>query len=325
MADASIGHPWINPQMFDQASIQRRTEAFGIKKSPIKMKNPSTKPRFCPRIVEAAFSFQHQHPQSFQPHQPPAVHVTAAPAAQPVQNITIVDGFCSKLDAAARTGDLAAIELCIKQGADINQKSVLSQQSPLSASIQCGQPMATRLLLTKGADIYQVRPAASPSSVCSCSSAHSSLTHEQRDAHGRTCVELALCLQKQSVADQLHKLSLHLFCSSIAAACRFSAHMYAHAVCRYQRCDRPFSSAAMSRLKARDVKRCVTGTSRRRMLSWTAWAGVLAHRLSFDFSRSADDARLVFQGGVHRAMMATCGRSGAALKFADIEASAVVN
>jgi hypothetical protein len=233
MADVSIDHPWINPHMFDQASIQRRTEAFGIKKSPIKMKNPSTKPRFCPRIVEAAFSFQHQPPQSFQPHQPPAVPDTAAPAAQlvhpavqPVQNITIVDGFCSKLDAAARTGDLAAIELCIKQGADINQKSVLSQQSPLSASIQCGQPMATRLLLTKGADIYQVSPTASLR-VCSCSSAHSSLTHEQRDAHGRTCVEFAVCLQKQSVASELHKLSLHLFCSSIAAACRFSAHTYA--------------------------------------------------------------------------------------------------
>jgi hypothetical protein len=58
-------------------------------------------------------------------------------------------------------------------------------------------------------------------------SAHSSLTHEQRDAHGRTCVEFAVCLQKQSVASELHKLSLHLFCSSIAAACRFSAHTYA--------------------------------------------------------------------------------------------------
>jgi hypothetical protein len=34
---------------------------------------------------------------------------------------------------------------------------------------------------------------------------------------------------------------------------------------------------------------------------------------------------LVFQRNTHRAMMATCGRSGAALKFADIEASAVVN
>jgi hypothetical protein len=184
MADVSIDHPWINPQMFDQASIQRRTEAFGIKKSPIKIKNPSTKPRFCPRIVEAAFSFQHQPPQSFQPHQPPAVPDTAAPAArlvhpavQPVQNITIVDGFCSKLDAAARTGDLAAIELCIKQGADINQKSVLSQQSPLSASIQCGQPMATRLLLTKGADIYQVSPTASPRPAVCAALQRSLITH----------------------------------------------------------------------------------------------------------------------------------------------------
>jgi hypothetical protein len=160
-----------------------------------------------------------------------------------------------------------------------------------------------------------------------CAATLSSCVHEQRDAHGRTCVEFAECVQKRSVADELQKLSLHLFCASIAAACRFSAHTYAYAVCRYQRGDRRFSSAAMGRLKAppRDSRRCVTGRSRRRMLTWTAWAGIVAHRLSFDFSRSSDDERHVFQRGVHRAMMATCSRSGVALKFTDIETSAVVN
>ena len=152
---------------------------------------------------------------------------------------------------------------------------------------------------------------------------------EQRDAHGRTCVEFAVSVQKKSVADELQKLSHHLFCASIAAACRFSAHTYAHAVCRsvYQRGDRRFSSAAIGSLKAppRDSRRRVTGRSRRRMLSWTAWAGIVAYRLSFDFSRSLDDERHVFQRGVHRAMMATCSRSGVALKFSDIETSAVVN
>ena len=169
MAAVCMEHPWINPHMFDQASIQSRTEAFGIKKSPIKMKNPSTKPRLCPRHFEGAFSFQRQPAQAVLPvHQPSAALNLAPPSAPPAQSIIITNGFCSKLDFAARTGDLAAIELCLMHGADINQKSALSQQSPLSASIQCGQPMATRLLLCKGADIFQVTPSRfSPGRVCS--------------------------------------------------------------------------------------------------------------------------------------------------------------
>ena len=156
MAAVSTAFAWSNPSMFNQASIQSRAHAFGIQKSPIKIKNPSTKPRLCPKSIAEAFSFHQQQPPSFaQQVQPAAIGFASPPAVQSVK-VAIINGFCAQLDVAARTGDLAAIDACIKQGANINQKSVLSQQCPLIASIQCNQPMATRMLLSKGADIFQV-------------------------------------------------------------------------------------------------------------------------------------------------------------------------
>jgi hypothetical protein len=156
MTAVSTAIAWSNPSMFNQSSIQSRADAFGIQKSPIKMKIPSTKPRLCPKSVAEAFSFRQQQPPSFVQQLKPAAFNFASPPTAESEKVTITNGFCAKLDVAARTGDLAAIDACIKQGANINQKSVLSQQSPLIASVQCNQPLATRMLLSKGADIFEV-------------------------------------------------------------------------------------------------------------------------------------------------------------------------
>jgi hypothetical protein len=51
---------------------------------------------------------------------------------------------------------LVTIDKCIQLGANINQKTVLSLQTPLHASLQLNQREAMSLLVTKGADIYEV-------------------------------------------------------------------------------------------------------------------------------------------------------------------------
>ena len=153
--------PFFGENMFDASGAQNRAEPCGIQKSPIKSKKKSTKARLS--ALKCATHLAQQAAESpLTPKSPPAEspHSPKSPASE--ETICIQGGFCKNLDAAARSGHLVTIDRCIQLGANINQKTVLSLQTPLHASLQLNQREAMSLLVTKGADIYEVFPNSLP-------------------------------------------------------------------------------------------------------------------------------------------------------------------
>jgi hypothetical protein len=162
LAVASCDDPFACANFFDKSSIQSRAEAFGIQKSPIKSKQKSTKPRFsallrAPQALVVAQAMPN-HPVEALKVPESTIVTNAIPSNTEVQvtPVIIQDGFCMQLDAAARCGNVAAIDRCIRGGADLNQRTALSQQTPLHASLQSNQGDAIVVLVTRGADIYAV-------------------------------------------------------------------------------------------------------------------------------------------------------------------------
>jgi len=125
--------PAFGPHMFSAAL---RPDSFGIQKSPLKMKpktcstpKSSTTPRgYSPKAsAEASAGFaalgaqDQQAAAGFQPplaaapppqlHDGPSLLFTPSP---PRKDIVINNGVCVQLDAAARSGDLALIDSCIR-------------------------------------------------------------------------------------------------------------------------------------------------------------------------------------------------------------------
>jgi ankyrin repeat protein len=145
-------------KMFDKSSIQCRAKEFCIQKSPIASKiTNSSKPRFSavpkPPLVLAASPANLHRLVSAALESPKAFE---ALGCKPKDDICIRNGFCVQLDSAARRGDVDVINRCIQAGADLNQKTVLSKQTPLHACLLFNQRAALVLLVTKGADIYAV-------------------------------------------------------------------------------------------------------------------------------------------------------------------------
>ena len=221
----------------------------------------------------------------------------AAPTAVQDNNIKLVNGFCVQLDCAARCGDLKAIEECILSGANLNQKSQLSNQTPVHASLQGKQLMAIQLLVTKGADIYEC------------------------DASGRNCIDFAKLLQLDDAAKLMQQLSLHIFTSAIAASCRFGACAIAP-MFHTQRYARS-STAALAKLKSAHTQRLMLTKTRCQAAAWSAVAGMLSFRLSIE--RESANAQPALRSCVHRCMMAAFSRGGPALQIANCEFAVVAS
>jgi hypothetical protein len=149
--------PCCGIMMFDQSSIESRAIAFGIQKSPIKTNNKSSKPRFSEIRKASQVPGDSLAPPDRLVAKGIETQRTLAPiSCSPQDQFKIINGFCVQLDAAARCGQLDVIQMCIQGGADLNQKTIMSQQTPLHAALQTNQRDALALLVSKGADIYEV-------------------------------------------------------------------------------------------------------------------------------------------------------------------------
>ncbi len=227
-------------------------------------------------------------------HSPPAAVASAVPlslkgAATVIETIPVAVAN-TLLDFAARSGDLAAIDRCIMQGADLNNKTTLSKQTPVHASIQLNQHSATHLLVTRGADIYQ------------------------RDVNGRNCVEHALYLGKDDVAKAIQMLSMHRYTASIIALNRFSAINYAHVKSQYRVRHHAFSTSAMENVKGSGSKRVVALRTRCNSLAWSSVAAALVFKLSHEHDNRTAAPR--FHAHLHTSLMLQHNRCDGAIRAA---------
>ena len=112
----------------------------------------------------------------------------------------------------------------------------------------------------------------------------------------------------------MKQLSWQLFSCAIAAACRFSVYTINHHQHLAPGTFERVSSAAFGSLM--EGKRVMAGNSRRKALAWAGLAGLLKHRLSYQFSASSV---VVFHPRVKHTLVATCAREGGALQLAEFE------
>jgi hypothetical protein len=249
------------------------------------------------RVVKPFSSSGISNASEVSSHSPPAAVASASSLPPRVTGIaTAIEKIPvtlanTLLDFAARNGDVAAIDRCIKQGADLNHKTALSKQTPVHASIQLNQFSATQLLVTRGADIYQ------------------------RDANGRNCIEQAIFLGKHDIANVIQKLSIHRYAASIIALNRFSAINYAHSKTQYKVRNLAFSMSAMENVKGSGSKRVVALRTRRNSLARAAVAAVLVFKLSYESGSRTAQAR--FHAHLHTYLMLQHSRCDGAIHAAN--------
>jgi hypothetical protein len=121
----------------------------------------------------------------------------------------------------------------------------------------------------------------------------------------------------------MKQLSWQLFSCAIAAACRFSVYTINSHQPSAPGTFARVSNAALGSLLNKEGKRVMAGNSRRKALAWAGLAGVLMHRLSYQFSAqpaaAAASSAVVFHPRVKHTLVATCAREGGALQLAEFE------